>query len=387
MPRPLNIAYITVEDAADKRSWSGSLFFLARALRDQGHRVILIGPLRPEPLSFLCRAFNQITLRLLGKRFNYRDSFILSKAFARIIQRRLNGIQADVVLAPAGLSAIAHLRTPMPIVHFNDRSVAGALEYHAVLKDLFDWSREQSLALERLALRNAALTVYASDWAASAARLSCPEAAHKMVVIPMGANLEEAPSAPPPRDFPQGTINLLFIGVNWENKGGPIAVDALRELGKRGINARLIVCGCDVPADVRDENIVREGFLSKSDPAQRARMDEHLRTADFLILPTRFEAYGIAFCEAAAYGIPALGTRTGGVPTIVLEGETGHLFDLADGGVAYADRIERMIGDPQAWQRMRQAARKRFEEHFTWTAFVTELMRKVQEVGLVSRAR
>ncbi len=387
MPRPLTIAYVTVEDAADKRSWSGSLYYLAKALRAEGHTVIPIGPLRPQPVSYLCRLFNQITLRLVGKRFHYRDSFILSKAYARIIQERLRGVEADVVLAPAGLSAIAHLRTPLPIVHFNDRSIAGALGYHAILKDLFDWSRDQSLALERLALRNAALTVYASDWAAGAARSSCPEAAHKVVVIPMGANLEHVPPPPAPRGFPSGTITLLFIGVHWENKGGPFAVEALRELGKRGINARLIVCGCDVPAEVRDENILREGFLSKSDPAQHARLEEHLRTADFLILPTRFEAYGIAFCEAAAYGIPALGTRTGGVPTIVQDGVTGHLFDLADGGVAYADRIERMIGDPQAWQRMRQAARKRFEEHFTWTAFVTELMRKVQEVGLVSRPR
>lgn len=387
MSHPLTIAYVTVEDAADKRAWSGSLFFLAKALRDQGHTLILIGPLRPQPLLFLCRAFNQITLRLLGKRFHYRDSFILSKAYARIIQGRLRGTKADLVLAPAGLSAIAHLRSALPVIHFNDRSVAGALEYHAILKDLFAWSRDQSLELERLALRNAALTVYASEWAAGAARLTCPEAAHKVVVIPMGANIDPLPDAPVPRDFPPGKIKLLFIGVKWEEKGGPIAVEALRELGRRGISAQLVVCGCDVPSEVREANIVREGFLSKSDPAQRARLEEHLRTADFFILPTRFEAYGIAFCEAAAYGVPALGTRTGGVPTIVQEGVTGFLFDLNDGGVVYADSIAQLIGDPQAWQRMRVAARKRFEEHFTWKAFVTALLAHAQAAGLVSSSR
>ncbi|HRQ86246.1 MAG TPA: glycosyltransferase, partial [Flavobacteriales bacterium] len=69
--------------------------------------------------------------------------------------------------------------------------------------------------------------------------------------------------------------------------------------------------------EFNDPDLVREGFLNKNLPADMARLEHHLRTADFLILPTRFEAYGIVFCEAAAYGLPALASRTGGVPTIV----------------------------------------------------------------------
>lgn len=386
MTRPLTIAYVTTDDANDKRSWSGIHYHLAEELRKQGHRLVLIGLLRPQPLLFLLRAFNQITLRLFGKRFHYRDSPILSWAYARVISNRLRGIEPDVILAPAGLAAIAKLKTDVPIIHFNDRSIAGAVGYHSILKDPFAWSLRQSLELEREALRNAALTVYTSEWAADGARKSEPSSASRIRVIPMGANLGQVP-APEQRAFPPEMLKLLMIGVQWENKGGPIAVDVLRELGRRGITARLVVCGCDVPKEVADGNIVREGFLSKSDPRQRARLDEHLRTADLFILPTRFEAYGIAFCEAAAHGIPALGSRTGGVPTIVREGETGFLFDLEDGAEAYADRIEQLVRDPGSWQRMRTAARKRYEEHFTWAAFVHRLMAEVEAAGLVNNAR
>ena len=111
MPRPLTIAYVTTDDANDKRSWSGIHYHLAEELRKQGHRVVLIGPLRPQPLLFLLRAFNQITLRLFGKRFHYRDSPILSRAYAGIISKRLVAANADVILAPAGLAAIAKLKT------------------------------------------------------------------------------------------------------------------------------------------------------------------------------------------------------------------------------------------------------------------------------------
>lgn len=386
MARALTIAYVTTEDANDKRSWSGIHFHLAEELRRQGHRLVLIGPLRPQPLLFLLRAFNQVTLRLLGKRFHYRDSPILSRAYARIIARRLRGTNPDIILAPAGLAAIAKLKSDVPIIHFNDRSIAGAVGYHSILKDPFGWSLRQSLELEREALRNAALTVYTSEWAAEGARKSEASSASRICVIPMGANLGQVP-APGQRAFPTEVLKLLLIGVQWENKGGPIAVDVLRELGRRGINAQLIVCGCDVPKEVSDKNIVREGFLSKSDPRQRALLQEHLGTADLFILPTRFEAYGIAFCEAAAYGVPALGSRTGGVPTIVREGETGFLFDLEESAVAYVDRIEQLVRDPALWQRMRTAARKRYEEHFTWEAFVQRLMSEVEASGLVNSAR
>ncbi|QQR86120.1 MAG: glycosyltransferase family 4 protein [Flavobacteriales bacterium] len=386
MPRPLTIAYVTTDDANDKRSWSGIHYHLAEELRKQGHRLVLIGPLQPQPLLFVLRAFNQITLRLFGKRFHYRDSPILSRAYAGIIAKRLRAANADVVLAPAGLAAIAKLKTDVPIIHFNDRSIAGAVGYHSILKDPFAWSLRQSLELEREALRNAALTVFTSDWAADGARKSEPSSASRIRVIPMGANLGQVP-APEQRVFPPEVLKLLMIGVQWENKGGPLALEVLRELARRGINAQLIVCGCDVPKEVTDKNVVREGFLSKSDPRQRARLEEHLRAADLFILPTRFEAYGIAFCEAAAYGVPALGSRTGGVPTIVLEGETGFLFNLDEGARAYADRIEQLVRDPATWQRMRTTARKRYEEHFTWEAFVQRLMAEVEAAGLVRSSR
>lgn len=387
MKRPLRIAFVTVEDANDKRSWSGIPYHLAAELRAQGHEVIMLGPLRPQPVLFLLRLFNQIGLKLLGRRFHYRDSFILSRAYARSLGKRLTGLQADLILAPAGLSAIALLRTSIPIVHFNDRSIAGALEYHAVLKDLWDFSRRQSIALEQRALRNAALTVYTSEWAASAARRTCPEAADRIKVIPMGANLDRVPPPPGPRSFPPDRIELLLIGVDWVNKGGPIAFEALQELKRRGHRARLIVCGCEVPATFTDPDLLREGFLRKSIPAEKELLERHLSEAHFFVLPTRFEAYGIAFCEAAAYGLPALGTRTGGVPTIVVDGETGFLFDPEARGSAYADRIEELLRDPVRWQRVREAARKRYEDVLTWEAFVRAFMVQVEAVGLVSSAR
>lgn len=374
MKRPLTIGYITVDDARDRRTWSGIYSFLLGALEARVERVVLIGPLRPQPVLLFCQAFNWLSLRLLGKRFNYRDSFSMARAYARMIERRLKNERVDLLIAPAGLATTALLKTDIPIIYINDRCIAGALEYHKVLKDLLAFSRKQSLALEKKALENASLAIYASEWAGQAARAAYPALAPKVHVVPMGANLLEAPPAPEPRAFPGAKLKMLFLGVFWEDKGGPIAYQALQEVKRRGIQAELVVCGCTPPPECDDPDLVREGFLNKNLLADVEKLVHHLRTADLLIVPTRFEAYGLVFCEAAAYGLPVLATCTGGVPTIVQDGKTGFLFDMEEGGIAYADRIMQLHADPQRWQAMRSAARKRYEELLTWDAFADRLL-------------
>jgi glycosyltransferase involved in cell wall biosynthesis len=280
----------------------------------------------------------------------------------------------DLIIAPAGLATTAYLRIGAPIIYINDRCIAGALDYHDVLQGLFTWSREQSLATERAALRKAALSIFSSAWAADAAKLAMPEMAGRVRMIPFGANLPEAPASPGVGTWPQGPLKLLFLGVFWKEKGGPVAYEALLALKRAGVSAQLVVCGCQPPPECDDQDLIREGFLDKNKPDELARLQEHLRTADFLILPTRFEAYGIVFCEAAAYGLPVVATRTGGIPTIVLDGGTGLLFDPGAGGEAYAEAIRALLLDEHRMAAMRRAARARFEQVLNWKAFVDALM-------------
>ena len=372
MERDLTIGYVTIDDPNDRRSWSGIHNFLLVALRKRVARVVPIGPLRPQPELFLSRAFNQVLLRVFKKRFNYRASWIMARAYARVIKRRTKGL--DLIIAPAGLPTVTLIDPGVPIIYFNDRCTAGAMHYHRILWDLAEFSRKESLAVEHRTFQNSDLVVFSSDWAAEGARKAYPDIADKLRVIPMGANLDAAPAPPEPRKFPPERLKLLMLGVNWVDKGGPIAYEALQELKRNGHAAQLVVVGCTPPPGFDDADLVREGFLNKNVPADMAKLVEHLRTADFLILPTRFEAYGIVFCEAAAYGLPVLATRTGGIPTVVQDGRTGFLFDAEEGGGAYAKRVMEMIKEPQRWHDMRLAARARYEGILNWEAFVQNLL-------------
>ncbi len=384
---PLTVGYLTIEDARDRRTWSGTHHFLLKELERHAERVELLGPLPPTTAVRVCRTLNQLFLRFPGKRLNWRASPWVARSYARQIAKRLRDRAVDLIIAPAGLSTTAYLQTNVPIIYINDRCIAGAVGYHDVLQNLFEWSLQDSLETERAALGNATLNVFSSEWAADAARKALPERADRVRMIPFGANLPEASVAPGTGTWPNGPLKLLFLGVNWVEKGGPTAYDTLLSLHRAGVDARLVVCGCEPPPECDHPALIREGFLDKNRPKELERLQEHLRTADFLIVPTRFEAYGIVFCEAAAYGLPVLATRTGGVPTIVKHGVTGMLFELNQGGAAYADAAQALLADPAAFTAMRQAARSRFEEVLNWKAFVAELLRYVGSLPSTSNAR
>ena len=90
-----------------------------------------------------------------------------------------------------------------------------------------------------------------------------------------------------------------------------------------------------------------------------------LATADLFLLPTESESFGLSALEALACGVPVIGTRAGGLPEVVRDGETGFLCPVGD--VEGMARLAlALLRDRQRWQRMSELgaadARARFSE-------------------------
>jgi glycosyltransferase involved in cell wall biosynthesis len=365
------IAFITVDDPRDKRSWSGTNYFLLHTLEQYCGDVDVLGPYSPQPQKFLAQVFNEFSLRVFRKRYDYRHSAMFRRALGRYFSRKLEEKQYDAVIVSASNAVAAGLRTTLPVFYINDRSIPGAIGYHKILQQLWAFSQRQSIETDRRAIANSTHTIFCSQWAADSARLHSGIDTSRIRVIPFGANLEADPGAPALLDFPAKTVKLLFAGVNWEDKGGPVSLEALEALLAAGISAELTVCGCTPP--VTHTNMRVLGFLNKNNPAEFATLLHEFSTSHFFILPTRFEAYGLVFCESAAYGLPVLAPATGGIPTIVKHGETGFLLPPGASGAAYAEKILELIAAPEKWLEMRQNARRRYSEVLNWQSFADEL--------------
>ena len=135
------------------------------------------------------------------------------------------------------------------------------------------------------------------------------------------------------------------------------------------VEVDLTVCGTTPPQPIALEGLTVIPYLDKSDPDDRLRFNALLRAADLFVLPTQAECYGIAFCEAAAFGVPSVAARTGGVAGAVIDGESGVL--LAEGATAegFADAIAALLEDADHLDALRRSSRDVFEARLNWDAW------------------
>jgi glycosyltransferase involved in cell wall biosynthesis len=104
-----------------------------------------------------------------------------------------------------------------------------------------------------------------------------------------------------------------------------------------------------------------------------------LQTSDVFCLPSRNEGFSNALIEAMGCGLPCVATRVGGNAEALAEGTSGYLVE-SEGADALADRILRLLRDPQMRLRMGQAARQTVEERFSIQAMVARLMNIYDEL-------
>ncbi|MBI3812200.1 MAG: glycosyltransferase family 4 protein [Nitrospirae bacterium] len=283
----------------------------------------------------------------------------------KLIQERY-----DLVFAPGAATEIAFLDTDVPIIYLSDATFPLLHNYYPKFSNLLKTSIRDAYRIEELALKKAALILYPTEWAANSAVSDYHVDKAKIHVIPFGANFDKIPNREVVLKREKSDLcRLLFLGVDWERKGGDIAFETHLELEKLGIRSELIICGCIPPQEFLYERMTVIPFLDKNHPGQRQRLAELFLASDFLMLPTRNDCYGIVFCEASAFGLPIITTRTGGVPGVVTDGQNGYMLPLNARGVEYAKVISSIFHDDRHYSRLVRASRRIYEEKLNWDSW------------------
>jgi phosphatidyl-myo-inositol dimannoside synthase len=178
------------------------------------------------------------------------------------------------------------------------------------------------------------------------------------------------------RAWPAAPI-VLTVGAVKPRKGHTTSLRAFAGLQRQFPQARYCMAGRLPTADfqraleqiIQAEGILNVEFLGLVDDASLDRL--YREASAFLLLAQEedmhFEGFGLAFLEAGAYGLPVIGTRTGGIPDVIRDGETGFLVPPSD-PVAAGEALCRLAADPQLGRRMGLAGRAHAEE-FTWERY------------------
>jgi glycosyltransferase involved in cell wall biosynthesis len=102
-------------------------------------------------------------------------------------------------------------------------------------------------------------------------------------------------------------------------------------------------------------------------------MPPRYHDATVAVMPSLEEGFGLPLAEAMAAGLPTVATRVGGMPEIVVEGETGLLVPPADAD-ALAAAIVRVLADPELARRLGNAGRARAVERYSWDVIADATM-------------
>jgi len=207
----------------------------------------------------------------------------------------------------------------------------------------------------------------------------------KVVVVPNGVDTEFFRPDIPVDDVTErfgleSRRVILFVGRVTYGKGVHILLKAFRILVKRYPDLKLVVVGPlsdrfgeeGVSEYARALVAYAERFLPRNSYVFTGAVDrETLRkfysSAYVCVLPSYFEAFGMILIEAMASGCPVIGSNTGGIPDIVVDGYNGLLFKRGD----YADltsKLEILLEDRSIRNAMSANARRYAVERFGWQA-------------------
>ncbi|TND08090.1 MAG: glycosyl transferase group 1 [Bacteroidetes bacterium] len=378
MEKRPQIAFLSSHEPHDRRSWSGIVYHSYKALQEHCGDVHALGPFKPKNILNTGRGIAFLSRRLLGRGYDYTHSLRLARAAAEFFEAKLKERKYDLIFAPAASTELTYLETDLPIFRLADSTFARMIGYYPFYDSLLENSKKQGHEIERLSIARSRFLLYTSQWAADSAIKDYGADPERIHIFPIGANIETPPEKE--KIFPKkknDPCRLLFLGVEWERKGGPIAFDTLLELEKQGFDARLTVCGCVPPDHFRHEKMDVIPFLDKNDETQRRRFEELLQQTHFLLLPTRAECFGIVFCEASAYGIPSITTDTGGVGGVVFDGINGYRLPHEAGGKVYAEKIRNIYSDPNTFDALAESSRRLYDEKLNWDAWGMEMKRLI----------
>jgi len=166
---------------------------------------------------------------------------------------------------------------------------------------------------------------------------------------------------------------VLFVGRISRQKGIMHLLDAAASI-RAGVG--IVLCaGSPDTEDVKEELAARVSSMDNVVWIDRMLPRDHViqlySHASVFVCPSVYEPFGIINLEAMACEIPVVASRVGGIPEVVVDGETGLLVPPRD-PAALAEAINLILGSAELSARFGKAGRARVEKHFSWQAIAMQ---------------
>jgi len=153
------------------------------------------------------------------------------------------------------------------------------------------------------------------------------------------------------------------------------------------LRVRLVMCG-DGPERAGAEKLARDYGLTDQVlfAGQVPDIANYLSAADLLLVPSETESFGLAALEAMACEVPVIATRTGGLPEVIRDGETGYLVELGD-TQSMGERAIELLTNEKKRQEMGARGRRWAVDQFNTERVIPQYEQLYERVILLNRSR
>jgi glycosyltransferase involved in cell wall biosynthesis len=335
----------------DKKSWSGTSYYTYQEIKKH-NEVEIFHYKWPWYLREWLTMQKSLNRKLFKKQTSVEFLKSYAKYFSKQLEKDLKKRPVDVLFVSASSQLITYLKTDIPIIYMTDATFQQLQGYYPYFSNLAGYNIRQGIKLDKKAFQKVAHCLLASDWNKNSAINDYGINAEKISVVPCGANIDIVPAPEDLQPNTTGPFRLLFLGVEWDRKGGDIALETFRLLQRKGMNVLL--------------HITVIPFLDKNKQEDFLQLNKIFLETTILLLPTRAECAGVVFSEASAYGIPSVTADTGGVTTYIKNDINGYTLAYAAGPEEYANLLGKILNNRNLLNRLKGSSRKYYDEHLSW---------------------
>ncbi|MFC1596184.1 glycosyltransferase family 4 protein [Candidatus Margulisiibacteriota bacterium] len=189
--------------------------------------------------------------------------------------------------------------------------------------------------------------------------------------------------------IPEGRKVILYTGAIEEKKGVHLLIAAFKKVLIKHPDAFLLVAGGSSRYNQPEGTFGRQFIAAMEELSDNARylglipvkdIHEVYLCADLFCGPSIWdEPFGLVFVEAMASGLPVVAAASGGIPEVVVDGQTGLLISDPENTYELAEKLTTILADKNLAKNMGKAGRTRVEKNFIWqqAAAKTEKLYKI----------
>lgn len=353
-------------DPFNPRTFSGSSYSLFTALQKRGALRRAFGAeIKGIPkLTLMLKNFR-------AQRRKWSRQYYLDPAHRRALTRQLaKFVEPDDFTAGCFLQIGAMFSMPeavngkAPCVAYHDSNIAEAVaaeDMHGISAKHIERALKYEVELAQRCdlifvmgsfLRKSFIDVFGID-------------PSRVIVVGGGPNLRDEIEVDSAKRY--DTAEILFVGIDFERKGGTLLLSAFSRVVQRFPSARLHIVGprhIVIPAEIRDK-VIFHGYVSRQTSEGAALFRDLYHRCCVFVLPSMYDPFGMSSLEAMLCQIPVVVTRGWGWLDTVNHGVNGFLVER--GSVDHlTETLSTCLSDPVMLNRMGRAGREIILGNFNW---------------------